>query len=98
LLNTGSESDVASVADDTLKVNIVPSDFKNHPATVTSQYGETISTPPPPPPPFSHETPKYKAAKKQLANAEVESVKLWDKLKDIILRPSFAGGLLGVGA
>ncbi|KZT28921.1 hypothetical protein NEOLEDRAFT_1057143 [Neolentinus lepideus HHB14362 ss-1] len=90
LLNTGSES-FDDVADDAAKVNVVPSDFKQHPHTVTSEtevVRETDESVPP--------VPKKDKAKKRLHQAEVEGVYLWEIAKEHLLRPGVAGGLLGI--
>jgi len=81
-------------ADDASKVNVVASDFKEHPATLTSEY--VNSFPPPSPSPSGPPAPRKRRARKTFDDAEAEGLYLWEKLKDVLFRPPVAGGLLGV--
>ncbi|EPQ57410.1 hypothetical protein GLOTRDRAFT_92447 [Gloeophyllum trabeum ATCC 11539] len=91
LLNT--EPPTAGVADDTLKVNVVPSDFRAHPATVTSE--KTVYTEPELPEAPGAPSKKDKA-KKRLHQAEDEGLHLWEVTKQTVLQPGVAGGLIGI--
>ncbi|TFK54398.1 hypothetical protein OE88DRAFT_1733065 [Heliocybe sulcata] len=94
LLNTESVS-ADAIADDTSKVNVVPSDFKQHPHTVTSETEIIVDSEEPAPPVPRKDKAKDKA-KKRLHQAEVEGVYLWEVAKEYLFRPGVAGGLLGV--
>jgi parvulin-like peptidyl-prolyl isomerase len=87
LLTTESSSP-DSVADDTSKVNVVPSDFKQRPATTTSEARKEIEE-------------AEKAAREHLADGKrrgrEEGAYVWELAKKYIGRPGVAGGLLGVG-
>jgi hypothetical protein len=110
LLNTEPAPEASSVADDTAKVGVVSHDFKEHPATLTSE-ADVIDQYPPPPPPTVGSTHKTSSAKDTAKNkarqierearevahkAEEEGLYLWDQLKDYVLRPGVAGGLVGI--
>ncbi|KAI0309080.1 hypothetical protein OF83DRAFT_1180046 [Amylostereum chailletii] len=93
LLNT-APSTHPDVADETSKVNIVSADFKEHPATVTSEFAHNSSAL------FTsgHSDPDESRVKKNVAAVDSEATSLWEKLKNTVLRPSVVGGLVGVGA
>jgi hypothetical protein len=110
LLNTEPAPEASSIADDTAKVGVVSHDFKEHPATLTSE-ADVIDQYPPPPPPTVGSTHKTSSAKdtakskarqvereaREVAHkAEEEGLCLWDQLKDYVLRPGVAGGLVGI--
>ncbi|KAH9858872.1 hypothetical protein C2E23DRAFT_800451 [Lenzites betulinus] len=78
-----------NIADDAAKVNIVSSDFKKHPATTTSNQ----DIPPDLPTPGA---PKASKSRRYLKDVEDEGFYLWNVAKYYILRPSVAGGLLGL--
>ncbi|KIJ61358.1 hypothetical protein HYDPIDRAFT_31442 [Hydnomerulius pinastri MD-312] len=93
LLNTEHGS-VDSVADDIAKVNIVPSDFKQRPATYTSEAyvpedteGELISP--------GKKGPKGSRSRR-FQEAEAEGAYLWEVTKQYLFRPGVAGGLIGI--
>jgi len=96
LLNTDRPR--SHLVDDTSKVNMAPSDFKQHPHTVTSeadvidQYPESNTAPKS----SSNSHSKRVKAKKHLENAEEEGEYLWAKLREQLLRPGVAGGLIGI--
>ena len=98
LLNT-TKSTASGVADDTAKVGIVSPNFKENPATTTStyqppQYDEEESDPSP----HRRNAAKNKAKAKRVArDAEKEAIHWSAVLKEIVLRPPVAGGLVGVG-
>ncbi|KDQ57547.1 hypothetical protein JAAARDRAFT_58152 [Jaapia argillacea MUCL 33604] len=92
LLNTQPPT-ASNVADDTKKVNLVSPDFKQHPATVTSE--TIIIEPDHSSPSVPHHSKKDKA-KKRLHHAEQEGFQLWHVAKEQLLRPGVAGGLVGV--
>jgi len=70
-------------------VNVVDSTFKEHPATTTSVNR-------PPPDEVRERERLQKKAKKEFHRAEEEGIYLWNYLKESILRPGVAGGLLGI--
>jgi len=93
LLNTDQPS-ASLVADDSAKVGIVAPDFKQHPQTTTSEFE----------PPTIH-LPKdstQKKSGKSHANRgprglDSKSAAHWASVvKEVVLRPAVAGGLLGV--
>ncbi|KAI0054972.1 hypothetical protein BV25DRAFT_323424 [Artomyces pyxidatus] len=90
LLTTPSSQQANPVADDTSKVNVVPSDFKDHLATETSEFT--------PPVHFGGAKPSGKGSKahKRVEEAEAEGYELWETVKETVLRPAVAGGLFGV--
>lgn len=98
LLNT-NKSTASGVADDTRKVNVVSPNFKQNPATTTStfqppRYDEEESDPSP-----HRRTAKNKAKAKKIArDAEKEAIHWSAVIKELVLRPPVAGGLVGVGA
>ena len=97
LLNT-TKPTASGVADDTAKVGVVSSNFKENPATTTSTYQppryddeESDSRP-------QHRTTKNKAKVKRVAReAEKEAIHWSAVAKEVVLRPPVAGGLVGVG-
>lgn len=76
LFETGtSHSTPPSIPDDTKKVNVVPSDFKSHPATVTSEQhipmdDDNSNTFPPP--------IKKNKKNKRVQEVEAEGLYLWE--------------------
>jgi len=96
LLNT-NKSTASGVADDTIKVGVVSPNFKQNPATTTSTYQppryneeESDSSP-------HRRTAKNKAKAKKLArDAEKEAIHWSAVVKELVLRPPVAGGLVGV--
>ena len=101
LLTTPADIAHDEVADDTGKVNVVPHDFKTNPVTTTSEATDSANIPPPPLPvtvdgPAPSKSKKDKARSK-LHEAEEEGFYLYEKAKEVILRPPVAGGLIGVG-
>ncbi|KIK67009.1 hypothetical protein GYMLUDRAFT_238360 [Collybiopsis luxurians FD-317 M1] len=83
LLNTEPPS-ASIVADDSAKVNLVHPQFKNHPATITSE-----NRPPPDDAPSSRKDRRFK-------EAEAEGLYLWNITKRYLFRPGVAGGLVGL--
>ena len=88
---------VSGVADDAAKVNIVPSDFKEHPATLTSIKEPLVVDDEPEDDGTGNEKRKRRA-KRRVHELEDEAEGVWDYVKDLVLRPGVAGGILGVGA
>ncbi|KAG7090864.1 hypothetical protein E1B28_009945 [Marasmius oreades] len=88
LLNTESPR-TSTIADDTSKVNVVHPDFRENPATVTSE------TRPPPDSKREREHAKPKV-RRHLHDAEQEGFHLWQVAKQYLLRPGVAGGLVGL--
>lgn len=86
-----------NIADDVAKVNIVGPDFKEHPETITSTRDVPRETPAAV---ESHarRTRRADRARKFAHQAEDEGFYLWNYAQHYILRPSVAGGLLGIGA
>ncbi|KAH8115216.1 hypothetical protein DFH11DRAFT_1877008 [Phellopilus nigrolimitatus] len=96
LLNTELPA-APHAADDAAKVNVVASDFKRDPATLTSEAE-----------PFSGvdegdddenengSAKRRRRARKAVDEAEHEAQGLWACAKEHLLRPGVAGGLLGV--
>ncbi|KAL5528825.1 hypothetical protein ACEPAF_7964 [Sanghuangporus sanghuang] len=102
LLNTVPPT-TSNVADDASKVNVVASDFKEHPATLTSETNASLAV--------SESDYEYdeggnvngsekrkrrKARQGQLHDAEAEAAGLWAIVKERLFQPGVAGGLLGV--
>lgn len=84
----------ASAADDGAKVNVVSADFKDHPVTLTSEAADSI-------PPYS--PPSGKPSARKRANdaekkVEAKGQQLWVTVHEHLMRPGFAGGLIGVGS
>ncbi|KAF9653784.1 hypothetical protein BDM02DRAFT_1069769 [Thelephora ganbajun] len=96
LLNTAKPT-ASGVADDTAKVGVVSPNFKQNPATTTSTYQppryveeESDSSP-------HRRTAKNKAKAKKLAHdVEKEAIHWSAVVQELVLRPSVAGGLVGV--
>ena len=88
---------VAGVADDAAKVNIVPSDFKEHPATITSVKEPLVVEDEFEDDGTSNEKRKRRA-KRRVHELEDEAEGVWEYVKDLVLRPGVAGGIFGVGA
>lgn len=79
--------------DDTAKVNVVDPSFKAHPATVTS-----LNRPPTDEERDRGNRKAYKErVRKDFDAAERRGMSIWENMKERILRPGVAGGLLGVG-
>ena len=101
LLNTVPPT-TSTVIDDASKVNIVAPDFKEHPESVTSKANATLV--------FESDyegenegnangSEKRKRRKeRQSHDAQTEAEGLWVVVKERLLQPGVAGGLLGVGA
>lgn len=99
LLNTQPPT-ADNIADDAAKVNVVSADFKSNPATYTSegrlavdeQYDDVMTG--------HNDSRKYKAEKKvnkAYREAEAEGEYIWEVIKQHLLRPGVAGGLVGLG-
>ncbi|KAF7965385.1 hypothetical protein HWV62_44081 [Athelia sp. TMB] len=95
LLNTVPGS-ASHVADDSAKVGVVSNDFKEHPATYTSENR---------PEPAGYDEPlpsgdkRHKAEKKAsraYREAEAEGAYIWETAKHYLFRPGVAGGLVGL--
>ncbi|KAI5895139.1 uncharacterized protein SCHCODRAFT_02618691 [Schizophyllum commune H4-8] len=94
LLNT-EPPHADNVADDTSKVTVVAPDFKEHPATVTSE------TAPPPDtmdnfPEMPSSPSRGNKKNRRLQEAEAEGAYLLEVAKRYLLRPGVAGGLVGL--
>ncbi|CAE6436746.1 unnamed protein product [Rhizoctonia solani] len=101
LLTTEQDVSGGSLPDISRSVNVAPSDFKSNPHTVTSEttpahQGDSDDE-------GSGNRPgsaKRRAAKERARNtlheAEEEGLYLWGQFKERVLRPSTAGGILGV--
>jgi len=87
LWNTETPS-ASIVADDTAKVNVVHPDFKEHPATITSDNQ--------PPPDDDFDNRKRNNKNRRLREAEAEGLYLWQITKHYLFRPGVAGGLIGL--
>jgi hypothetical protein len=107
LLNTETSHEVSAIADDTAKVGVVSQDFKEHPATVTSEAHIVNQYPNPSRSQYSDASSSKDKAKSKarevekkaenaLHKAAGEGFYLWNLLRDQLLRPGVAGGLLGV--
>ncbi|EIN11334.1 hypothetical protein PUNSTDRAFT_62791 [Punctularia strigosozonata HHB-11173 SS5] len=98
--------DGTAVADDAAKVNLVPSDFKEHPATITSETEIRV-------PQTEEDVPTGKGnakaakaksklhqledeARKDWSKAQDEGFYLWNVVKEQLFRPGVAGGLIGI--
>lgn len=94
-LLTTERSSTSNVIDDTLKVNVVSSDFKENPATYTSEryVPEDIDD--------DLVDPGRKAVKgkrnRRFQEAQAEGIYLWEVTKHYLFRPGVAGGLIGLG-
>lgn len=96
LLNT-TPGTSSSIADDTAKVGVVSSDFKEHPATYTSvnrgptdeQYESAF-------PSDDQKKKTQKKASRAYREAEAEGEYLWEAAKFYLFRPGVAGGLVGL--
>lgn len=90
-----------NIADDAAKLNIVSSDFKEHPETLTSIKDIPSESTPrvsyPSHSPHRKEKPADRA-KRYAHQVEDEGFYLWNVTKHYLFRPSVAGGLLGVGS
>lgn len=92
LLNTEPPT-APNFIDDTAKVNIVDPSYKEHPATITS-----LNRPPTDDERSRRHYEKYRErAKKDLDAAERRGIGIWENMKERLLRPGVAGGLLGIG-
>ncbi|KAI0051629.1 hypothetical protein FA95DRAFT_243749 [Auriscalpium vulgare] len=92
LLST-APSEAPSTPDDTLKVNVVPTDFKENPETVTSEFSPDVSFPPIN---GGSSHPKPSKAKRHIEAAEEDGLYIWERVKEAFLRPAVAGGLIGI--
>ena len=86
LLNTTPPTH-SNIVDDTLKLNVVGPDFKEHRATTTSEAPKIDG--------FSddYKPPKVDKPKRGL---EDESRNVWGATKYYLFRPGIAGGLIGI--
>ncbi|KAG8691188.1 hypothetical protein FRC11_006058 [Ceratobasidium sp. 423] len=101
LLTTEQDVSGGSLPDVSRSINVAPSGFKSNPQTVTSE-----TTPAHPGDSDDGDkgnrsgSSKRRAAKerarKGLHDAEQEGLYLWTQFKERVLRPSTAGGILGV--
>jgi len=90
LLNT-EPSTASNVADDSAKVNLVSSDFKENPETTTSTFALPAAHLPNEP---SHKRSK---AHSKHGHHNSKSAEQWfSVVKEVVLRPTVAGGLVGV--
>ncbi|KAJ1308743.1 hypothetical protein OPQ81_004434 [Rhizoctonia solani] len=102
LLTTEQDVSGGSLPDVSRSVNIAPSDFKSNPHTVTSETtpahrGDSDDEDGQGNRPGSAKRRAAKdRARKSLHEAEEEGMYLWAQFKERILRPSTAGGILGV--
>lgn len=93
-LLTTERSSASNVIDDTLKVNVVSSDFKENPATYTSEryVPEDIDD--------DLVDPGRKAVKgkrnRRFQEAQAEGIYLWEVTKHYLFRPGVAGGFIGL--
>jgi hypothetical protein len=93
-LLTTERSSASNVIDDTSKVNVVSSNFKENPATYTSDtyVPEDVDD--------DHVDPGRKAVKskrnRRLLEAQAEGIYLWKVTKHYLFRPGVAGGLIGL--
>lgn len=97
LLTTAADVESTTPADDGAKVNVVPSDFKEHPSTLTSEVAESILDYTPPGTHASSEKPLAHKRDDVERNVEAKGFQLWDTVHKQLMRPAFAGGLFGVG-
>ncbi|CAE6428136.1 hypothetical protein ACGC1H_000715 [Rhizoctonia solani] len=101
LLTTKDDVSGGSLPDITRGVNVAPSDFKSNPHTVTSEtvpahQGDSDDDDQGNRPGSSKRRAAKERARKGLEEAEEEGLYLWTQFKERILRPSTAGGILGV--
>lgn len=85
-----------NIADDSAKVNIVSADFKSIPVTYTSDGRSNDDYDDPP---SEHDDRKRKSKKKTrqgYTEAEAEGEYIWGIIKQYLLRPGVAGGLVGL--
>jgi len=92
LFTTPADVEGASnVADDTAKVNVVSPDFKQNPATITSETSV----------PDERELAGRSRGRRsrpnqRLREVEAEGIYLWDSFKTYLFQPGVAGGLVGL--
>ncbi|KAH7927115.1 hypothetical protein BV22DRAFT_1007566 [Leucogyrophana mollusca] len=95
-LLTTTNASVDNVADDAAKLNVVSSDFRENPATLTSETYIPVESEGP----LSGTPPKGKETKgkqnKRLQEVEAEGEYVWQVAKHYLLRPGVAGGLVGL--
>ncbi|KAI0027612.1 hypothetical protein K488DRAFT_90656 [Vararia minispora EC-137] len=91
LLSIGTSMAPGPVADDSAKVNVVPTDFKEHPVTSTSEYAEYVDIAS-----LSRGESRRPKDEEKPAEAEAGGYYLWKRLKSSVPRPAVVGGLLGV--
>ncbi|KAG1742856.1 hypothetical protein EDB19DRAFT_1907339 [Suillus lakei] len=93
-LLTTERPSASNVIDDTSKVNVVSSDFKENPATYTSgsYVPEDIDDDPTDP----GRTAGKGKRNRRFQEARAESIYLWEVTKHFLFRPGVAGGLIGL--
>lgn len=93
LLNTQSPT-ASNIADDTAKVGVVAPDFKKHPATETSEFQpKTVQTSK-----KSSKSPSKRTHRDFSSKEVADEAAHWAAvLKEVVLRPGVASGLVGVG-
>ncbi|CCO26396.1 hypothetical protein RSOLAG1IB_03573 [Rhizoctonia solani AG-1 IB] len=101
LLTTEQDVSGGSLPDITRGVNVAPSDFKSNPHTVTSEttpahQGDSDDEGSGNRPGSAKRRAAKDRARDTLHNAEEEGLYLWEQFKERVLRPSTAGGILGV--
>ncbi|EIW82944.1 hypothetical protein CONPUDRAFT_121241 [Coniophora puteana RWD-64-598 SS2] len=81
----------SNVADDTAKVNVVSADFKQNPATLTSEalIPEDRDLP-------NRSRGRRSRPNQRLQEAEAEGIYLWNTFKTYLFQPGVAGGLVGL--
>ena len=96
LLNTVQPT-ASGVADDTAKVGIVSPNFKQNPATTTSTYKPPRYDEESDPPPHRPKKDNKAKGKKLARDAREEAIHWSAVVKEVLLRPPVAGGLVGIG-
>lgn len=87
-LFTTETAEPSPVVDDAAKVNVVPSSFKEQPATKTSEIRQELD---------ERENAARRASHQGRRKDTQEGVYLWELTKRYLARPGVAGGLIGVG-
>lgn len=72
-------------------MNVVSSDFKSHPATITSE-----NAPPPDAPAGFPPTPYKRKKNRNVEEIRAEGLYLWEVTKHYLFRPGVVGGLVGI--
>ena len=80
-----------NIADDTTKVNIVAGDFKENPATITSETHISNDRVP-----EDRSRGRRSRPNQRLHEAEAEGIYLWNTFKTYLFQPGVAGGLVGL--